>query len=138
MATLGEILDKFKRQEPENVENIAPLTEDTELRNGLVAWKSVGITYKHAGAVCTAQDDVGQWRWVWEQVEFDSAHFGIVAGIRTQDIGSVLERLKGLRLIYPDGSINGMARQFLQSQIMAKLRGKRPQGRPKNEDSGKN
>lgn len=131
--TIGELIAHFKKQEQNNVENIAPLTEDTQLRNGLVAWKAIGVTYKEAGAVCEATDEVEQWNWLWEQVTYDQSKFGIVAGLRTQDIGSVIARLKGLRLIYPDGSINGMARQFLQSQIMAKLAGKRSPGRPKKD-----
>jgi hypothetical protein len=137
MATIGELLDQFHNLEKDIVENITPLTDDKELRNGLVAWKSVGVIFKDAGVQCELKSEVDKWNWLWSQVNFDQAQFGIVAGLRTQDIGSVLERLKGLRLIYPDGSINGMARQFLQSQIMAKLQGKRPRGRPATEKSDK-
>jgi len=133
MASIGEVLAYFKGREESDVENVAPLIEDSSLRSGLVAWKSVSVRFKDAGAECEASSDVDKWNWLWEQVEFDQTIFGVVAGLRTQDIGAVFNRLKGLRLIYPDGTINNMARQFLQSQIMAKLTGKRSPGRPKKE-----
>jgi len=134
MASIGELMSHFRKIESDNVENIAPLTEDKELRNSLVAWKSVSITWKDAGAQCDSTSEVEQWNWLWSQVSYDQHQFGVVAGLLTQDIGSVLERLKGLRVIYPDGSINSFARQFLQAQIMAKLKRKSP-GRPKKTES---
>lgn len=135
MASIGEVLSHFKSREAEDVENIAPLIDDSSLRNGLVAWKSVSIRFKNPGVQCEVKGDAEMWNWLWEQVDFDQGLFGVVAGIRTQDIGGIINRLKGLKLIYPDGTINGMARQYLQSQILQKLAGKKPPGRPKNETS---
>lgn len=134
-SSFGEILAYFKSREEENVENIAPLMEDSSLRSGLVAWKSVIIQFENDGSQCEAKSDVEMWNWLWGQVDFDQNIFGTVAGLRTQDIGGVFNRLKGLKLIYPDGTINGMARRYLQSQILQKLAGKRP-GRPKKESDG--
>ena len=135
MESIGEILAYFKKREAEDVENITPLMDDSGLRNGVVAWKSVTVKFVEGGGKCDGNTDVERWNWLWSQTEYDQGEFGAVAGIRTQDIGGVLRRLTGLRLIYPDGSINGMARQFLQAQIMAKLQGKRGAGRPKKNTS---
>jgi len=137
MASIGELLAYFHSIEYNNVENIAPLTDETQLRNGTVAWKSVGIHWNDPGAQCEETSDIEKWNWLWNQIVFNQSQFGVVAGIRTQDIGSLFERLKGLKLIYPDGTINGMARQFLQSQIMAKLSGNKGRGRPKKQNSDK-
>ena len=130
MESIGEILAYFKALEEDDVENITPLIENAELRSGIVAWKSVFVKFNDAGAQFEGNGDVDKWKWLWTQVEYDKSEIGTVAGLRTQDIGGVLSRLIGLRLIYPDGTINGMARQFLQAQIMAKLTGKRSPGRP--------
>jgi hypothetical protein len=133
MESFGEVLSYFKGREEEDVENITPLIEDSQLRSGLVAWKSVSIRFIDGGARCESLTDVEKWDWLWDQVEFNQDIFGVVAGFRTQDIGAIFLRLKGLRLIYPDGTINNMARQFLQSQILQKLSGKKSPGRPKKE-----
>jgi len=123
MASFGEVLAKFKASE--DAESIVPLVDDDELRRGIVAWKSVVIKYKQAGD-CEKNDEASQWNWMWEYVEYDQERFGTVAGVRGQDVGKLLARLTGLRLIYPDGSIHKLARQYLQTLIWAKLRQVQP------------
>ena len=129
MASFGEVLARFKGSE--EAENLVPLIEDDGLRKALVAWKSVSVRYKPS-ADCSQESPVDQWNWLWQQVEYDEKQFMTVAGIRPQDTVALLARLIGLRLIYPDGTINALARQYLQSIIMAKLQAaqRRTPGRP--------
>lgn len=126
MSSFGEILQKFK--ESEDAENLVPLIEDQSLRNGLVAWKSVTIRYK-TGTDCNCKDETSQWNWMWQQIEYDSDTFAAVSGVKTQDVSSLITRLIGLRLIYPDGTVNVLARKYLQAMIMDKIN-KRSRGRP--------
>jgi hypothetical protein len=130
--SFGEILQKFKGDE--HPENIVPLIEDSTLRNGVVAWKSVAIKNKPLEE-CSFKDDASQWNWLWSRVEYDHKNFGIVAGVKAQDASSLLIRLIGLRLIYPDGSVNIYAKQYLQSIIMARLGGGKKKGRPTKEEA---
>ena len=109
-----------------------PLVEDEELRKAVVAWKSVEIQYKSA-AQCSHTGDVAQWNWLWEQVGFDENKFGVVAGLRAQDVGRMVSRLIGLRLVYPDGTISRYAKQYLQMQILSKIRMPQPKSKAKNE-----
>ena len=67
-------------------------------------------------------DDTARWEWLWKNVDFDMTMFATVAGVKAQDASSLFFRLKGLRLIYPDGTINVLAKQYLQAQIMTKIR----------------
>jgi len=120
MESFGDVLKSFK--EAEEPENIVSLIDDESLRNGLVAWKSVRIEPAPTDEVfCSATDPVERWEWLWHAVRFDRAKFGIVAGVKAQEAGTLLTRLIGLRLIYPDGTVNNFASQYLQSIIMAKL-----------------
>ena len=123
MSNFGEILSKFKASE--EAENIVAIIDDDELLKGLVAWKSVVVKYKAAGE-CQEKEEAAQWNWMWDYVEFDISAFGVVAGAKGQDVGGLFRRLKGLRLIYPDGTINKLAKQYLQTTIMSKLRGFQP------------
>jgi len=119
-VTFGEILKQFK--EGADAENIVPLVEDESLRSGVVAWKSVVVKHiGEAGAECQAKDLPTQWNWLWEQVSFDIPTFGVVAGCRAQDATTLFTRLRGLRLIYPDGTIHEYATQYLQAMILSKL-----------------
>ena len=130
MKSFLSLLTYFKGNE--SPENIVPLVESGDLRNALVAWKSVTAKRKEEQS-CPYPDETSQWNWLWQQITYDQSTFGTVAGLKTQDTGSILTRLIGLRLIYPDGTINELARLYLESIIVAKLP-KRPKA-PKNQDS---
>lgn len=121
MAQFGDILADFKKMALGEAENIFPIMADEVLINGLIAWKSVHVRFKPLSD-CPYTDEVGKWEWLWDNVEFEMNSFGAVAGVKVQDAGNLFTRLKGLRLIYPDGTINLLARQYLQSQIIAKIK----------------
>jgi hypothetical protein len=116
--TFGEVLKYFK--ESETPESIVSLTDSADLRNGVVAWKSVLVRYKKQSE-CTEQSDTAKWEWLWSNIEFDLSNFGLVAGVRGQDTNNLFFRLKGLRLIYPDGTINNFGARYLQAVIISKL-----------------
>jgi len=118
MSSFGEILNDFKANE--EADNIIAIIDNSELQNGMIAWKSVQIKYKSASD-CQEKDSVAQWNWMWRQIEYDANNFGVVAGVKAQDIGNLLSRLIGLRLIYPDGTVNNLASQFLQGIIFSKI-----------------
>jgi len=125
MASFGELLSKFKSEE--EPENIVALVDDKELQNALLAWKSMRIKYRTVSD-CSEKDPVAQCDWLWDQIEYDAALFGSVAGLKAQDIGKVLMRLSKLRLIYPDGTVNRFASQYLQSVVMAFIKKSLPRG----------
>jgi len=119
MASFGEILAWFKSEE--EAENIVAIMGDEDLQNGMIAWKSVRIRFK-AATDCVEKDTVAKWEWLWQQIEYDQTGFAVVSGAKAQDAGKLFSRLVGLRLIYPDGTIHKLARQYLQSVIMAKIK----------------
>jgi hypothetical protein len=119
MASFGEILAEFKNSE--EPDNIVSIIGDNELQNGIVAWKSVRIHFKPL-TDCDKKDQVEKWEWLWDQVEYDVSGFGVVAGVKPFDAGRLIQRLIGLRLIYPDGSVCRFAKQYLQSVIIAKIK----------------
>ena len=121
MASFGEILAGFKSRAANEPENLAPLIDDQMLVNGMIAWKSVSIRFREQKDCCLKSDSE-QWEWLWQNVDYDTNTFGIVAGVRQQDVIPLFVRLKGLRLIYPDGTINSLACQYLQGLILGKLR----------------
>lgn len=113
-----DVLKKFK--DSESPECIVPLLDDNKLRMALVAWQSVKIMRKQP-TECNVTDTNEMWMWLWEQVNYDEKAYAIVAGIPIHEVYNVLLRLKGMRLVYPDGTICKLAQQFLQGLIMARL-----------------
>ena len=122
MASFGEVLASFKKSE--SPENIYPLLNDAQLCDALVAWKSVSVKFKPQED-CRVDSEQEMWSWLWERIEFDMTKFGVVAGCKTQEAGSLVHRLIGLRLIYPDATINNYAKQYLGQKIIASISGKK-------------
>ena len=116
----GSILSEFKQDE--EPENIMAMIDDKELQQGMIAWKSVRVWFKPA-KTCEEKDKIGRWMWLWDMIDYDQHNFEIVAGVRAQEAGKLFTRLKGLHLIYPDGTINQLATSYLQSIILSKIRG---------------
>lgn len=131
MSTFAEVLKEFKSIEAP--ESIIPLLEDVKLRNALVAWKSVTITYAST-VPCSATEELARWEWMWGCVDVDLNGFGVVAGCKGQESHVLFERLRGLRLIYPDGTICGHAKSLLSVMIMEKLSKGKKRG-PKTAES---
>jgi len=118
MASFGEVLQSFKSSE--EVENVVAIIDNKDLQNGILAWKSVRITYLKAED-CIFKDPNDQWIWLWSRIRYDAKAFGTVAGVSAKDVGSLIERLSGLRLIYPDGTLNGTATAYLRAVIKTRL-----------------
>lgn len=125
--TFDDILLYFKEQESGSPENIAPLIENRDLIDSLIAWKSVNTSRKDSLGECIGQSDNEKWEWLWQNVTFDLNSFAGVAGIRYQDASQLFYRLKGLRLIYPDSTINTIAKQYLQGVIIRMIKKKEHQ-----------
>jgi len=135
MSSFGEVISSFKKND--EPENIVAIVNDEKLQNCMIAWKSVQIQYLPASD-CDHKDPVAQWNWLWDQIRYDAEKFGIVAGIRLQDVGATLSRLKGYHLIYPDGTIDRFAKQYLQAIIMSKLRNIGPKSQPPRKETIQN
>jgi len=140
MLSYGEVLNYFKRQEEDNVGALVPLIEDSSLRHGLVAWKGTPVKIVGVRECDEKTNDREKWEWLWEDVEIDEQKFTILSGGKIQGAKSLLARLIGLRLVYPDGTVNRLANQYLRAIIMEKIEkgSGKPKGRPKQEEgSGK-
>lgn len=121
-SDFNTILKDF--QKIQNHENVVPLLEDVNLRNGLVAWTSVELTYKddYDTAKCEVNTTNGKWKWLWNYVSYNEEDYMIVSGVQKHEVKSLVHRLKGLKLIYPDGSISNFAKMYLQGIVKVKLK----------------
>jgi hypothetical protein len=116
--TFSDLVATFKSMESEFLENIIVVAEDATLRNGLLAWNSMEVVCDPNGE-CPANtvDEKRQWAWLWSVINYDHKQFSILANVKEYEATSLLERLKSLRMIYPDGTANTMARKFLREQL---------------------
>lgn len=115
----GEALKYFKNLK--QMDKVIPLFRNKPLIEALLAWKSVTIKYKQSGLEYECCDDNSLWEQLWENVEFDGEKWASVAGIKPQQANDFHSRLKGYHLIYPDGSVDSLAIQYINSIIIKEL-----------------
>lgn len=115
-----EVLQSFKKDETEHVECIVILTDDTLLRNAFLAWQSV-ITKYDPELECSYNTEKEQWKWLWDNTQVDYKHYAMVCGVKNYDIKEIVERLKCMYLIYPDGTCNNAGRALIRNIVKQKL-----------------
>ena len=126
-GTFNALLSAFKSQE--QPESLVHLLDDATLRNALVAWPSVSVSIEAGTEECPYEEEGRRWLWLWSKIKYDEPNFGVVADLKEHEVRKVLTRLIGLRLIYPDGSIHAIARQYIRGLIVQSI----PK-RPKHKD----
>lgn len=125
MISYGDAVNRFKKSSSPS--KVVPLLSEKNLVNALLAWQSVVVSYKQSGIMYDESGNENRlWESLWENASFDIQKFGIVAGLKTQDSQYFFQRLKGLKLIYPDGSIDLFASQYLNAIIIKELGIKQP------------
>lgn len=116
----GKLLEAFKNNETDVAENVIIVINDDILRNALLAWGSMVIDYD-SEEECNCDDSKRQWEWMWSKINIDYRKFSLVANVKQYEAAKLIERLKSLRLIYPDGTVNNVARVYLRKMVTDKL-----------------
>jgi hypothetical protein len=121
------LLDVFKAQESERPEVIHPLLNNSILRNLVIAWSMTPVSFATPkGEV--PEEEAARWRWLWQGVRFDRDDIANALKLDRTKVGRLVDRASAFRLIYPDGTANELALQFIRQEIAKGLKGK---GKPK-------
>lgn len=118
VRTFEDILSHFKKSA--SPENIAVLIGNKRLIPALLAWQSV-VIYRSTNEECDLENENEAWNWLWTQVSWDNDAYRTVSGLRLEEVGAYFEQLKGLKLVYPDGTIDYYAKQYLNSVVLKAL-----------------
>lgn len=122
---LQRYLDIFRGLEDKSV---LYLLSDRPLCTGLIVWPKVYIEFMDESTWPDPPNDLNAlWSWCWQRVRFKSSEFFELAGI-DGDSGLLL-RLKGLHLIYPDGTAHKEMFNCVMAEVAATV-GKLTKGLP--------
>lgn len=102
-------------------ETAALVVQDKALQRVLAAWPMVLVT--DSGIPCFAPEDAGSWDAVWSGLKVELGLLASLAGLQQGPAVQAFNRAKGLRLIYPDGSIHAVAKVVLQKRIKDAVQG---------------
>lgn len=134
--TFGEVLNYFKQQD--NLESIVALVDEPVMRKAVAAWKGVEVRFKEGIGECPdSSSEFEMWKWLWSNVEVSPNEFGILAGVRVAEAEPLLQRVKALRLVFPDNTIAKRASDYLQAMMLGQLRNAKPEREHKSEQKKK-
>jgi hypothetical protein len=116
----GEILTAIKFKDKDRGESIHPLIRDPVLRNLVVLWPLLTVEFNPTKADAPA-DENSQWLWLWEQVEYDKPKLADSLRLERMKLTRLIDRAASFHLIYPDGSSNLLATQYIRGEIAKSL-----------------
>lgn len=125
-----EGVNKIKEQKS-SIEKLLALKSDSRLVQGIIAWQNVNVSKTEDSQ--PADDSLNAiCDWLWENTVYDKDEWRMMAGFKVQEADAIFHRLKGLKLIYPDGTIDDYITLYLRSIVGKMINGEsKPVGRPK-------
>lgn len=109
----------------ETKETAAIALRDSALQKVLAAWPAVPVAVDEAAFPVFAPGASVPWEALWEGVQADVPALAELTGLQTGLAMVSFRRAQGLRLIYPDGTLHGMAKMVLQALIKEAFAGVR-------------
>ena len=122
-AGAGTLLQRFKNIEDAHPERVHPLITDEALRNLVVAWETTPVTFKDPKGNAP-EDENSQWQWLWGLCDYDRDYLAYCVKTQETKLGRLVDRAKAFRLIYPDGTANKIAIQFVRNEIAKTMQSK--------------
>lgn len=104
-----ELLSQYK--ENPRRESAAMLLLDQDLLKYCVIWKQVEVRR------LTNYPLTDSWGGLWDCVFVDVEKIALLADHEEVKARKMVERLKGLRLVYPDGTVMGLAEKVIAKKL---------------------
>ncbi len=109
----AELLDQYKAN-PRR-ESAALLLTDPILLKYCVIWKQVAVER------VSEEPAEASWKALWACVQLDLEQIALLADDELVKARKTVERLKGLRLVYPDGSVQELVNKVIAKKVMDAL-----------------
>ena len=98
-------------------ENTLLLLYDLELLQYLVIFRQCGPERKHYNGV-PVEPTAPTWEALWDCVKLDYEGMALMANDELVKTKMMLKRMIGMRLVFPDGSIQELATKIITKRIM--------------------
>jgi hypothetical protein len=106
----------------DSIQTAYPLLDNKSLSDVVHAWGQIPVTwnlppynYEFQGSI--PDNEFLQWDLLWSFTEFDVMSLAQASGLTPEQAMEHFQRAKMLRIVYPDGTIGGSARQFLGLKV---------------------
>ena len=118
--TSENVLSKFKQKA--QITDVLPVLDDEIAQKVLIAWQRITIIRHDDPDPIFPDDENGQWKSLWQGVQWDYRELSEVSGVVETRLRQKIGQLKGNRLIFPDGSVSGFARKYIETRVASEVR----------------
>lgn len=120
---LVPLLSAYKDAEKDHGEVVHPLVRDPILRNLIVIWPMLPVQFEMPGGN-PPEGENEKWLWLWTGVKYDLGQLSESLKLDKVKLSRLVERASLFRLIYPDGTANKLATQYVRGEIAKSLQKK--------------
>lgn len=118
------LIRNFK-EEQSDIENLIFIigSKDLTTCKAVIAWKNTKSKLDFSKCDESIKDD---WNYIWQFCFYDKQQFSMFCDLPVKEGEQLFERIKMLKLIYPDGTVNDAASGIIKSilkQAITKLTG---------------
>ena len=112
------------REQPEQV---VALLDDLPLQKLVAVWPDLPLTaIPITGRQPPAEDLRALWEWLWRHRQLAANDLARALGLSTARAQALFEVARRQRLIYPDGTVHGIAAQYLRARFAVEIGGRPP------------
>ncbi|MDD5308689.1 MAG: hypothetical protein PHU25_15335 [Deltaproteobacteria bacterium] len=109
----------------EQAEQVVVLLDDLALQKLLSVWPATPWTVTPSSARKPPSDDLpALWDWLWSQRGVETSSLARSLRLSAPQTQALFEAARRQRLIYPDGTIHGVASQYLRARIAVEIGGR--------------
>jgi len=106
-----KLLSDFKKQEDKLAENVIFIIDNIDLQKVIIAWGNTKVIIVEE--TIPRDKNISDWEYMWKYCRYSKTQFISLTGLESVTAVKYLNHLKDLKLLYPDGTINGIARKFI-------------------------
>jgi hypothetical protein len=105
-------LDEFKAKQAEDAATLLWFNSNVDIHNLIMAWGKVPV--RKIGGSKPPKNEIERWQWLWTCYEFSPLAWMDMAGVVDRRYGMrLIERIKNLRLVFPDGTLPDWINRYL-------------------------
>lgn len=109
------LLAQWKKSE--NHDPIIALTDVAQMKFVIWAFAHVEVEWRPPPEDVPDVDDIRIWREAWKYVDYDIYEVSVVANVPLRTVEGLMQRAIAVRLVYPDGTLNKYAAQYMRRYI---------------------
>lgn len=120
----ADIMEALRRDDEQNgAVRAYGITDDSRAKLILSILASITIPWSPDDSPVPDLADVpALWEWCWRGSKVDMKHLDRMLVIGTSELSQRIDKIKALRMLFPDGTMSRWAKAIIEAEVMASVR----------------